>query len=131
MVLLAIAAATPYSLPATAQAPDDSVIYLDQGWSQADREMYYQTSQGSTALSYDIFLKLEVAGSQERFASNANSERFGLTIQPANPRTNPDGLPVGVSKTVVTQARWKGTYAGITCSACHNSVEVRVHGGRV
>ena len=135
MVLLAIAAATPYSLPATAQAPDNSVIYLDQGWSQADREMYYQTSQGSTALSYDIFLKLEVADSQERFASNANSERYGLTIQPANPRTNPDGLPVGVSKTVVTQARWKGTYAGITCSACHNSQlnykgkRVRIDGG--
>jgi len=135
MVLLAIAAAAPFSLPATAQTPGDPVIFLDQGWTQADREMYYQTSQGSTALSYDIFLKLEVAGSQERFASNANSERFGLTIQPANPRTNPDGLPVGVSKTVVTQDRWKGTYAGITCAACHNSQlnykgkRIRIDGG--
>ena len=27
----------------------DSVIYLDQGWSQADREMFYQISQGSAS----------------------------------------------------------------------------------
>ena len=53
--------------PAAAQSPGDNVIYLDQAWSQADRETYYQLSQGSTALSYDIFLNLEVAGSQELF----------------------------------------------------------------
>jgi hypothetical protein len=39
--------------PATAQTSgSDPVIYLDQGWSQADREMYYQITQGSTVLSY-------------------------------------------------------------------------------
>ena len=135
VLLLVTAAAAPYSLPAIAQTPGDSVIYLDQGWSQADREMYYQTSQGSTALSYDIFLNLEVAGSQELFRSDANSERYGLTIQPANPRTNPDALPVGLSKTVVTQAPWSGTYVGLTCSACHDSQltykgkRVRIDGG--
>ena len=57
------------------QAPADPVIYLNQAWSQADRERYYQISQGSTMLSYDIFLNLEVAGSQELFRSDANSER--------------------------------------------------------
>jgi hypothetical protein len=135
MFLLACAAAVPVSPPAMAQTPGDSVIFLDQGWSQADRETYYQLSQGSTALSYDIFLNLEVAGSQELFRSDANSERFGLTIQPANPRTNPDALPVGLSRTVVTQPQWKGTYVGLTCSACHNSQlyykgqRVRIDGG--
>ena len=42
------------------------------GWSQEDREWYYQFSQGSTVISYDIFLNLEVAGSQELFRSDAN-----------------------------------------------------------
>ena len=32
---------------AAAQPSGDDVIYLDQGWSQADRERYYQISQGS------------------------------------------------------------------------------------
>ena len=55
-------------------------------------------------MSYDIFLNLEVAGSQELFRSDANSDRYGLITQPANPRTNPDGLPIGLSKTV--DCRW-------------------------
>jgi hypothetical protein len=33
-----------------------------------DREWYYHFSQGSAAIHYDIFLNLEVAGSQELFA---------------------------------------------------------------
>jgi RoxA-like, cytochrome c-like len=107
--------------PATAQTSgSDSVIYLDQAWSQADREMYYNTSQGSAIMSYDIFLNLETAGSQELFRSDANVERYGLYPQAANPRTNPDALPIGVSKTVFTEGRWKGEYVGLTCSACHN-----------
>src|SRR5271169_808873 len=57
---------------AGAQSSGDPVIYLDQGWSQADREMYYQISQGTQVMAYDIFLNLEVAGSQELFRSGAN-----------------------------------------------------------
>lgn len=127
--------ALAWTVSAAAQPGNDPVIYLNQGWSQADREMYYQTSQGSAALSYDIYLNLELAGSQELFRSNANSERFGLTPQAANPRTNPDALPVGVTKTVVTEPRWKGTYAGLNCAACHNAQlnykgkRIRIDGG--
>ena len=43
----------------------NSVILLDQGWSQEDREWYYHFSQGSAVLSYDIYLNLEAAGSQD------------------------------------------------------------------
>src|SRR4051794_36679173 len=116
--------------PATAQSPDNHVIYLDQGWSQADRELYYQMSQGSTVLDYNIFLNLEVAGGQELFRSDANSDRYGMTIQPANSRTNPDGLPIGLSKTVTTEGRWKGEQVGLTCSACHNT-ELTYKGKRI
>jgi cytochrome c2 len=121
--------------PAAAQSPDDHLIYLDQGWSQADREMYYQTSQGSTVLDYNIFLNLEVAGSQELFRSDANSDRYGMTTQAANPRTNPDALPVGLSKTVTAEGRWKGEQVGLTCAACHNTQltyqgkQIRIDGG--
>ena len=67
--------------------------------------MYYQFSQGSSVIPYDIFLNLEVAGSQELFRSDANSERYGLITQAANPRINPDGLPIGLSKTSLSTAR--------------------------
>jgi hypothetical protein len=118
-----------------AQPSGDNVIYLDQGWSQADRQWYYQTSQGSIVLSYDIFLNLEVADSQELFRSDANSDRYGLTSQPANPAANPDALPIGLSKTVVTEGPWKGEHIGLTCAACHNGQltyrgkKIRIDGG--
>jgi RoxA-like, cytochrome c-like len=118
-----------------AQTAGDSVIYLNQAWSQADRETYYQTSQGSQVISYDIFLNLEVAGGQELFRSDANSDRYGLVPQAPNPRTNPDGLPVGLTKTVLTEGPYKGEMVGVTCAACHNAQlyyqgkKVRIDGG--
>lgn len=120
---------------ATAQTSPDSVIYLNQAWSQADRETYYQIEQGSQIISYDIFLGLEVAGSEEMFRSDAVSERYGLIAQAPNPRTNPDALPIGLTKTVVTQGRWKGESMAITCAACHNAQlnyqgkKIRIDGG--
>ena len=85
-------------------------------------------------MPYDIFLNLEVAGSQELFRSDANSDRYGLRAEPANPQ-NPDALPVGLSKTVVTEGRWKGEEVGLTCAACHNTQlsykgkRIRIDGG--
>ncbi len=120
---------------AVAQSSADSVVYLDQGWSLTDRETFYQISQGSQVISYDIFLYLEVAGSQELFRSDTNSDRYGLIPQTANPRTNPDGLAIGLTKTVVTKGRWKGEYVGMTCATCHvaqltfNGKRIRIDGG--
>src|SRR4051812_5005220 len=76
------------SSPSAAQAPKEDVIYLDQGWSKEVREGYYHISQGSTVLPYDIFQSLEVAGGQELFRSDANSARYGLTPDPADPKMN-------------------------------------------
>ena len=121
--------------PVPAQTAGDPVIYLDQAWSQADREAYYQFQQGAQVISYDIFLNLEVAGGQELFRSDQTSERYGLITQAPNPRTNPDGLPIGLTKTVVAEGRWKGETVGVTCSACHNAqlnykgTKVRIDGG--
>ena len=122
-----------------AQSSDDAVVYLDQAWSQADREWYYHFSQGSAVMSYDIFLNLEVADSQELFRSDANAERYGLIPEAANPQYNPDGLPIGISKTVIAAPLWKdqetGEFAGLTCAACHEEEleykgkHIRIDGG--
>lgn len=58
-------------------ASDQSVIYLNQAWSQDDREWYYSFSQGSAVLSYDIFLNLEIVGGQDLFRSDGNLARYG------------------------------------------------------
>ena len=120
---------------AVAQSFPERVIYLDQGWSQTDREMFYQISQGSQVIAYDIFLNLEVADGPGLFRSEANSERYGLIPQAANPRTNPDALPIGIAKAVSTSGRWKGEYVGLTCASCHvaqltfGGKRIRIDGG--
>jgi hypothetical protein len=125
----------PRPVRAAAQASTDKVIFLDQGWTPEIRESYYHVSQGTTVLPYDIFLSLEAAGGQELFRSDANSVRYGLTPDPANPQWNPDGLPIGLGKTVTTEGPWKGEDVGINCATCHNTElfyqgkRVRVDGG--
>jgi hypothetical protein len=125
MAALVISATTLTALtfvPARAQT-SGNVIYLNQAWSQEDREWYWHFSQGSAALAYDIFLNLEVAGGQDLFRSDANSVRYGLIPDPVN-SNNPDGLPIGISKATVTTPikGWPaGDYVGMTCAACHSS----------
>jgi len=121
------------SAPVAAQPARSPVTYLNQAWSQEDREWFYNFPQGSTVMSYDIFLNLELADSQELFRSDANSERYGLIVQPPS-TANPDGLPIGISKTVIEKPAWKGAatgaFAGVTCAMCHNS-ELRYQGKRI
>ena len=140
--LLALSAAVPASAqqvvaPAAAQAASESVVYLNQAWSQDDREWYYHFSQGSAVLSYDIFLNLENADSQGLFRSGLNNARYGLIPDGASPY-NPDGLPIGISKTTVATPikGWPaGDYAGVTCAACHENQlkykgrRIRIEGG--
>jgi hypothetical protein len=128
-VLLAAGAVATFSLAQEA-APKDKVIKLNQGWSDEDRLRYYFTSQGSAVMPYDLFLNLEEAGSAELFRSDKAAETFGLIPEPADPKYNPDGLPIGIAKAVVTDGRWKGEWAGITCAACHNS-ELKYKGARI
>jgi hypothetical protein len=98
----------------------DDTLLLDQGWSDEDRLKYYFNTQGSAALSYDVFLNLEKADGQTLFRDNDNLARFGLIPYPADPTYNPDGLPIGLTRTVVPEGRWQGEWLGLGCAACHN-----------
>jgi hypothetical protein len=71
-------------------------------------------------LFYDIFLNLELANSGELFRSDKNLAGCGLIPHPAYPKYNPDGLPVGLTKTAMKDLRWKGGWVGLGCAACHN-----------
>jgi hypothetical protein len=115
---------------AVPQSSDNNVIYLDQGWSKTDRDTYYWLSQGTVMMSYDIYQNLELANSEELFRSDANIERYGLIPAPSDPEGNPDGLPIGITKQVTTEGRWKGVEAGINCAACHES-ELHYKGKRI
>ena len=105
-------------------AQDDSgfknVRLLDQGWSEEDRLKYYFTSQGSAAMSYDIFLNLETVESDTLLRADAEIARFGAIPYKADPIYNPDGLPIGFTKASIPDGQWKGDWVGLGCAACHN-----------
>ncbi len=113
----------------------EDIIFLDQAWSKQDRAEYYWGSQGSALLSYDVYLALRLAGSDELFNSPVVADEFGLLNDQPDLKNNPDSLPVGVAKSVVTVGQFKGSYAGLTCAACHTGQiqykgkQIRIDGG--
>lgn len=124
MIFSLFAVIATQALMSSARGQQDSVmanaVYLDQGWSHNDRLRYYFTSLGSAAISYDIFLNLEQANEKELFRADENLSRYGLVPGPTHASYNPDGLPIGLTKTVRSNGRWKGEWVGFTCAACHN-----------
>ena len=97
---------------------------------EEDRLQYYFATQGSAAISYDIFLNLEAAGDHGLFRTNQNLSRYGLVPYPSDAKYNPDGLPIGITRTVVGDGRWKGEWAGLGCAACHNG-QLQYRGTRI
>ncbi len=133
--LLALAAAVIALTFASPSFSQDQLGYgkavlLDQGWSTEDRLRYYFTSQGSAAMSYDIFLHLEAANSQELFRADNNLAGYGFVPYPADPKYNPDALPIGVTRTVMAEGPWKGEWVGLGCAACHNG-QLEYQGTRI
>ena len=106
------------------------IVYIDQGWDATDSLWFYNTTQGSTLLPYEVFLHLEQPISEALFRDNANMDRYRYLTQKPH-WDNPDGLPVGFVKD-----SYQGKdYVGVTCAACHTAqlnyegVGIRVDGG--
>jgi mono/diheme cytochrome c family protein len=91
--------------------------WLQQGWTPADRNMFYTTSQGSQMMPYDWFMALERPDSETLFRVDGLA-RFGYLPNPDR-TNNPDRLPVGFVKDVDKNdgRQW----FGMTCAACHTN----------
>jgi hypothetical protein len=123
-----------------ANEPQGTIGYLNQGWSEAERDLYYYTPQGASLheLPYSWFISLERPFSRMRFADPEHMRQLRFIVDPYPSRANPDRLPVGFTK------RYDGAaqdyVLDITCAACHTGqlnvrqpdgqmVELRVDGG--
>jgi hypothetical protein len=93
--------------------PDTLVVsYASQGWSDADRNTFYTTSQGSHMMPYAWFKALQRLDINEPFAAD-QLQRYGYL---ANERpNNREGLPVGF----VLEGDAASGQLGMTCAACH------------
>ena len=101
------------------------VAWLQQNWTEDQRQRYYHTSQGSNLLPYAWFLALE----QPKFAlkgaplfrEDSYMQGFGF-IPDRSFDHNPDALPVGFTRDdrfVDPYTSQKTVVLGITCAACH------------
>ena len=91
------------------------VTYAIQGWSDADREIFYTTTQGSHLMPYVFFKALRRLDVDEPFAAD-QLQRYGYLPNPVS-ADDPDGLPVGfaIDGSVVP------VQLGMTCAACHTA----------
>jgi hypothetical protein len=105
-----------------AQVPEQSAgsvaINLDQGWTEAQRQWWYTTPQGSRLLPLSWLTSVEQKDGMDKFLSDANVKKLGYL-----PASTPGiGLPLGF---VVDQGpapdNSQQPWVGMTCAACHTS----------
>src|SRR5262249_12283480 len=92
---------------------------LEQNWSDAESNWFYNVPQGSRLLPYDWFLHLEQANGTEKFRAADHIRALGF-IPRLKDSQNPDGLPVGFVKDAAYDDGTPGL--GLTCAACHTSM---------
>jgi hypothetical protein len=106
--------------PTLAQAPQSAAgqsgTYLDQGWTEAEKQWWYITTQGSRLLPLSWMVALEQKDSTNKVLSDANVRMLGYLPSGAASY----GLPLGF---VVDQGSAPDNspqpWVGMTCAACH------------
>ena len=107
----AVLALALFALPGAAPSPTE----LPQGWTTAEREIWWNSPQGSRIIPYAWFGKLEQAGGKALFVEPGHMAGYGYIAAPVS-AVNPDGLPIGFSR---ERDRADGLWLGMTCAACH------------
>ncbi|MFT7558913.1 MAG: hypothetical protein ACI93R_000816 [Flavobacteriales bacterium] len=78
------------------------VHYLNEGWTDEERQMFYYTPQGTEllGLEYDWFVNLELPLSHNLLASEDTMRGWGFIVDPAQHASalNLGNLPVGMSR---------------------------------
>lgn len=110
--ILACALAAMLLIAAGEGRAQPAVTYASQGWSNADRDTFYTTSQGSRMMPAAWFKALRRLDVDEPFAAD-QLQRYGY-LRNDSP-DNADGLPVGF----VIDRTATPSQLGMTCAACH------------
>jgi hypothetical protein len=113
-LLSALAAVIMGCSPTLAQS---AVTYLDQGWTDAEKQWWYTTTQGSRLVPLSWLMALEQRDSTEKLLSDDNVRKLGYL--PGGTTTG-NRLPLGF---VVDQGPApdgsQEPWVGMTCAACH------------
>ena len=102
------------------------LVTVDQGWTDAQREAFHFTAQGTRLVPYAWFMALEQPcfslSACKLFAEPEYLGSFGFLAAKADAQRNPGGLPVGFAR----QEDFHDPHTshvepvvGLTCAACH------------
>ena len=102
-------------------------MFLNQQWTDAERDRFYNTPQGSYLIPYSWFVALEAAGKDYRFNDKRNIRRYGYLVNDGYSSANPGKLPVGFAKEPALNGE---PWVGYTCAACHTN-EIHYRGQKI
>ncbi|MEM1191597.1 MAG: di-heme-cytochrome C peroxidase [Pseudomonadota bacterium] len=144
VLLLILLAVSGWRVLATVLSPNLTIEtvsrlhYLNEGWSDEDRERYYRTPQGTELLGlpYDWLVNLELPLNEQRLASAETMRGWGFIVDPGQRAAplNPGNLPVGMTRHV--DRNGGADRLDLTCAMCHTGelhyqgVALRVDGGQ-
>ena len=101
--------------------PASGTVFLNQGWSQEQRQEFYHKSQGTRLVPLPWLLALKQNASAKPFLADGHVASFGF-IPDSKHKFNEEGLPVGFAVTQFPGADDPSRmvpWVGYTCAACH------------
>lgn len=106
--------------------------WLDQGWSQDERQYWHYRSLGQALAPVSWLQSLERAKSNSPLMDRSYLESLGFLFEEKN-KHNPNDLPIGFA--VAPKGSTVQGHVGLSCSACHTSQinykgkSIRIDGG--
>lgn len=126
----------------------ETTTWLDQGWTEQEREWFHHASQGTATfpMPYEYFVELGQplnwkhvykGERQKKFSDSNYMKNFGFIPSDGPTVNNPDNLSIGLVKTANIPSAAGGAFnaIGLTCAACHTGqmtykdTSVRIDGG--
>ncbi|WP_455220478.1 di-heme-cytochrome C peroxidase [Kaarinaea lacus] len=102
------------------------IVYLEQGWTQQQRQAFYEIPQGSYLIPLKWYLSLEQPDVDELFSRRSHIKKFNYLIKNETDGDVAD-LPLGFAIEPVDNG---DDWVGYTCAACHTN-EIEYKGYRI
>ena len=106
------------STPAFATSGASESKWLDQGWSQDEREYWHYRSLGQALAPVSWLRSVERSESNGLLMERSHLESLGFLFEEKN-KYNPNDLPIGFA--VAPKGSTVQGHVGLSCSACHTS----------
>ena len=128
LILSGCGSKSPGPQPASSNSPE-AIVWIQNGWTPAERAEYHHKSEGSELMPYALLVNLTDTDTGKPFLDDM--ERFGFIPDGPDPKTNPRGLPIGLTTGHSRHVGQLGLeVVGFNCAGCHVS-ELTYKGRRV